>query len=104
LELEYAIQHGFIRRGQVLVIDKAVVHTEEKILSFRSICGTNMFLLFLPPRAPEFNPMEHVWKHLVYEMKKVPLKLRQEISRVTPLTAAHVAINILRNVSHEQVR
>jgi transposase len=106
LELEYGIQQGFIRGGQVLVIDNAAVHTgrENTVLQEYLWDEYGIFLLFLPPRAPEWNPMEHVWKHLVYELKKVPLKLCQEISRVTPHTAAHVAINILRNVSHEQVR
>ena len=108
LELEYMIHSGFIVRGQVLVLvlDKAAVHTgkENTVLQEYLWEEYGTILLFLPPRSPEWNPMEQVWKHLVYELKKVPLKLCHELSRHGKHVAAYQAMNILNNVSHEQVR
>eukprot|EP00956_Cyclotella_meneghiniana_P031866 scaffold85386_cov38-Cyclotella_meneghiniana.AAC.2 len=106
LDLEYAIQQGFIRGGMILVIDNAAVHTgkENTVLEEYLWSKYGIFLLFLPPRAPEWNPMEHVWKTLVYELKKLPLKMCQELGRTSDHVTARVSIEILSRIPHALVR
>ena len=46
-------------RHAVLVVDQATFHKTDKL-----ICPENISLLFLPPYAPELNPVENLWAQL----------------------------------------
>lgn len=46
-------------RHAVLVVDQATFHKTDKL-----ICPDNISLLFLPPYAPELNPVENLWAQL----------------------------------------
>ena len=102
LELEFAIHARFFRGGDVLVLDNATVHTgkENTVLQEHLWEMYGIFLLFLPARAPEWNPMEHVWKSMVQQLKKLPVNIcRRTGQHVT----AYAAIHILSNMTYEEV-
>lgn len=47
------------RAHAVLILDRAGWHITDKL-----IVPSNITLIFLPPRAPELNPVENVWQYL----------------------------------------
>jgi len=85
LELEYAIHSGFFRGGDVLVLDNAAVHTgkENSVLQDYLWEKYAIFLLFLPARAPEWNPMEQVWTSLVQRLRELPVNKCREVAKET---------------------
>ena len=103
LELEYAICSGFFRGGDVLILDNAQVHTgkENTVLQDYLWDEYGIFLLFLPARTPEWNPMEQVWKCLVQKLRDIPLKTCREIGEHA---TAYAAIDILSKITHSEVR
>lgn len=50
-----------VRRGAhaVLLLDRAGWHTTHAL-----VIPSNITLIFLPPRAPELNPIETIWQYL----------------------------------------
>jgi len=74
LELEYAIHSKFLVAGDVLVLDSATVHTgkDNSVLQSYLWETYGIFLLFLLARAPEWNPMEQVWKLMVQRLASLP--------------------------------
>ena len=59
-----------------------------------------IFLLLLPPRCPELDPTEQVWKMLVHRLKTYPLYLiRQVNAHGTDVTACE----ILTRLAHAEV-
>lgn len=81
LSLENAINHGFLKAGDILVLDNAAYHTggENSVLEDWLWSNYGIFLLFLPPRCPELNPIELVWLTLVQRLKTFPLELIRSI-------------------------
>ena len=55
-QISLAVPKG---RHAVLVVDQATFHKTDKL-----ICPDNISLLFLPPYAPELNPVENLWAQL----------------------------------------
>lgn len=53
-----------------------------------------IFLLFLPARCPELNPVEQVWKTLVRRMKKFPLDLVDGMQH-KPAIAAYLILALV---------
>ena len=107
LELEYAIHSGFFQGGDVLVLDNSQVHTgkDNSVLQDYLWETYGIFLIFLPARAPEWNPMEQVWKKLVQKLTSLPLRLCLEVAdKVGPHLTAHAAIGILSEVTYEEVK
>ena len=102
VELEKAIQSGFLRGGDVLVLDNTTVHNggENSVLQDYLWERHGIFLLFLPARAPEWNPMEQVWKSMVQRLKKLPLNMCR---RAGEHFTAHAAISILSGITHAEV-
>ena len=47
------------RAHAVLLLDRAGWHITDKL-----VVPPNITLIFLPPRAPELNPVENVWQYL----------------------------------------
>ena len=47
------------RAHAVVLLDRAGWHTTGELL-----VAKNMTLIFLPPRAPELNPVENIWQYL----------------------------------------
>ena len=89
-----------------MVLNNAAIHTgkENTVLEDYLWETYGIFLLFLPARAPEWNPMEQVWKCGVQGLKDdtlLPLnKVRQAGAHVT----AYAFMAIMDGISHDEVR
>lgn len=66
------IMHTHKRRKIALVMDRASCHISKKLLAYVE-STYNLKLFHIPPRSPELNPDEKVWRHL----KHVELKNHQ---------------------------
>ena len=62
-DIEEVIMDGFLRRRDVLVLDNVAYHNKKAaaVLADWSWDRFEIFVLFLPPRTPEWNPIELVW-------------------------------------------
>jgi transposase len=70
--VEDAIIHGFLKRNDVLIMDNASIHMfkENEVLEEYLWEEHGIFLLTLPTRSPEMNPIELLWNTLVKRMKR----------------------------------
>lgn len=102
-DVERACQLGYLRYGNVLVLDNAAIHTgkDNKYLEDFVWHEFGVFILFLPTRAPEWNPQELVWRVMVKRMQSYPLRVLREVDQHSPAFAAH---EILGTITHECVR
>ena len=102
LEIEAAIATGFLLAGDVLVLDNAAIHTgrENRVLPAWLWERFGVFVLFLPARTPEWNPMEQVWHLLVRRLKKVSLDALRHVGAHSVAYAAH---HVLGGISHNDV-
>lgn len=73
---ENAVQDGFLRPWDVLVVDNATVHNEVETMLWDTC---RVMVLFLPPRAPEWNPKELVWQTMLQRMGSYPLSALKEL-------------------------
>ncbi len=66
MEMEDAVASGFLRPGDVLVMDNAANHTgkENTVLEDWLWNDHSIFALFLHARTPEWNPIELLWNCL----------------------------------------
>ena len=102
-DIEEAIATGFLLSGDVVVLDNAKIHTggENYILVEWLWEYFGIFVLFLPTRTPEWNPIELVWNTLVQHLKRVDLRqLRQQYGTDC---AAHASVDILNEMTHEEI-
>ena len=102
-DIEEAIATGFLLSGDVVVLDNATIHTggDNYILVEWLWEYFGIFVLFLPTRTPEWNPIELVWNTLVQRLKRVDLRqLRQQYGTDC---AAHASVDILNEMTHEEI-
>jgi hypothetical protein len=71
----YAISRGFLRRGDVLVLNNATYHRGREASDFDDYMWRKhrIYLHFLPPRSPELNPAKLLLNPLTQQLKYVPL-------------------------------
>ena len=71
LEIESAIAHRYLQAGDVLILDNAANHTgKDNTVLEEWLWSEHMVLvLFLPARAPEWNPIELMWNCMVQRLK-----------------------------------
>ena len=99
--IEFAVDSGYLRENDVLVLDNAAIHTDALVEWLWQ--EHKILVLFLPSRTPEWNPIELVWRQLVNELQKYPIHVAvQEFG--TDHTIARVAAKILDNVTFEDIR
>ena len=79
-DVEAAIRDGFLQPRDILVLDNATIHTgkDNKVLAESLWDSFSIYVLFLPPRTPEWNPIELVWNTLVQRIGKYPLSRLRE--------------------------
>ena len=102
-DVETACCAGYLRAGDVLILDNAIIHSgkDNKYLEEFLWREFEVMVLFLPTRAPEWNPQELVWRYLCQKMSTYSLRILRSLNAHSPAYAAH---DILGQVTHEQVR
>ena len=100
LEIEDAIASRFLRAGNVLVMDNAANHTgkENTVLEDWLWEEHSIFALFLPARAPEWNPIELLWNCLTQRLKHYDWEHLHGSYRVV-----RAAIYVLDRITHGEV-
>jgi transposase len=101
ISVELAIARGFLKRGDVLVLDNAQIHSggENEILEDFLLEYFGIHMLWLPTRSPEMNPIELIWNILVQRLRTVDL--------LSPTPSGHrvayQAFAILSAITHDEV-
>lgn len=65
-----SVAKGFLRPWDVLVLDSKRVHRsrEVSILKDRLYDTHRIFLVYLPQRSPDLNPMKQLWKEVMHRL------------------------------------
>ena len=100
LEIEDAIVKGFLRAGDVIVMDNAANHTgkENNILDEWLWEEHAITVLLLPARTPEWNPIELLWRCLTMRLKSVDWQQLRGKDK-----AARAASLVLNGITHREV-
>jgi len=102
VQVELAMSSGFFYPGDVMVLDNATIHSggENSVLEDWLWDRFGVFVLFLPARSPEFNPIELVWNTLVARLKNVPL---DELYAIGSDCSAIASQKIISEMTHSEV-
>ena len=97
-----AVQAGFSLPCDVLVLDRAVIHIGEQSTILANWLWDNfrIFLLLLPARTPEWNPIELVWNILIQRLKTFSPFLAMQMGSHSLVQASSI---ILDNITHSEV-
>jgi hypothetical protein len=100
LEIESAIASRYLQAGDVLVLDNAANHTGKGNTVLEDwLWEEHMVLvLFLPARAPEWNPIELMWNRLTQRLKYFDLSYLTGSHRVVAAT-----VTILNGITHNEI-
>ena len=94
-----AIHSGFLSHGDFLVLDNAAIHFQGENDGLEdwlwSRCG--IWVLSLPTRSPELNPIELLWRSLSICLKQCPLHLLNSCKNAV----AHAAHEHMSNIQHK---
>ena len=93
---------AFCCRFDVLVVDRAAIHTGGASATLEDWLWDNfrIFMLLLPARTPEWNPIELVWNMFVQRLNVFNLRKAIEMGPHALLQATEI---ILQNISHSEV-
>ncbi len=77
------IVDGFLRNGDVLMIDNASIHRCRDLAVLEEILWEDykILLIFMPGRSPELNPIELMWNILVQCLRRVSMTGRHTLER-----------------------
>ena len=102
IQVELAVIFGWLLPYDVLVLDRAAIHTggENCILEDWLWDNFRIFVLLLPARTPEWNPIELVWNILVQRLKIFSLELVNSLGKHSLVQAAQVVLN---EITHTNV-
>jgi hypothetical protein len=91
---------GFLRNGDVLVIDNASIHCHGDSAVLEEILWEDykILLKLMPACSPELNPIELMWNILVQRLRRVPLPGRHTSER-----NALAAKDIMDTFMHSEV-
>jgi transposase len=90
------------RRHLVVVMDQAPCHKSKKVRDFYE-SQKRLHVFFLPPRSPELNPDEKVWRHLKHQdLKSHTAKNTKELKKLTQKKLKKMAGNkkLLEGIYH----
>ena len=84
------------------MLDNAAIHDgkEKTVLGEWLWTNFEIYVLFLPPRSPELNPIELVWGILVQRLRVVPL---DELRKIGAHSSAIKSKHILAEITHRDV-
>ena len=100
IEIEAAIASRFLRAGDTLVLDNAANHSGKENTVLEDWCWNEhrIFILFLPARAPEWNPIELLWNILTQRLKSYDWESVIGSHRVVTAAA-----KVLNKITHGEV-
>jgi uncharacterized membrane protein YuzA (DUF378 family) len=98
IAVEEAIIAGFLKSGDILVMDNAAIHVfgENDVLVDFLWENFGIHMLMLPTCSPELNPIELLWQILVQRLKSINL----DPSRYMQHRVAYQAANIMNGFTH----
>jgi len=101
IAVEEAIKAGFLKAGDILVMDNAAIHVggENDVLEDFLWDYFGIHVLMLPTRSPELNPIELLWHILVQRLKSINLVA----TRTMQHRVACQAFEIMKQFTHEEV-
>ena len=102
IQVQLAVMSGFLLPYDVLIVDRAAIHTGGCNATLEDWLWDNyrIFMLLLPARTPEWNPIELVWNILVQRLRTFSLHLANQFGKQSLLGASEV---ILDNITHKEV-
>ncbi|KAL7543505.1 hypothetical protein ACHAXR_013180, partial [Thalassiosira sp. AJA248-18] len=100
--IELAVIFGWLLPYDVVVLDRAAIHTggENRILEDWLWDNFRIFVLLLPARTPEWNPIELVWNILVQRLQIFSLDLANSFGKHSLVVASQ---SILDSITHDDV-
>jgi transposase len=101
IALEQTIAKGFLRYGDILVLDNAAIHRFKENVDLEEWLYTTfgIFALFLPTRSPELNPIELLWHRLVICLRSFD----HGAPRSHKDAFAYAAAEVMEAFTHEDV-
>jgi transposase len=101
IAVEEAIIAGFLKSGDILVMDNAAIHVfgENDVLIDFLWEHFRIHILMLPTRSPELNHIELLWNILVQHLKSINL----HPSRYMQHRVAYQAAEIINRFTHSDV-
>ncbi|KAL7524232.1 hypothetical protein ACHAXR_001481, partial [Thalassiosira sp. AJA248-18] len=102
VQVQLAVLSGFLLPYDVLVLDRAAIHTggQNTILEDWLWDNYRIFLLLLPARTPEWNPIELVWNILVQRLQVFSLSAAYQMGEHSLVKASEW---ILNHITHAEV-
>ena len=102
VQVQLAVLSGFLLPYDVLVLDRAAIHAGEENTILPDWLRDNfrIFLLLLPARTPEWNPIELVWNILVQRLQVFSLCLALQMGQHSLVQASQL---ILDGITHSEV-
>ena len=100
LEIKASIASGFLRAGDILVLDNATNHTGKSNTVLENWLWEDyeVFALYLPARTPEWNPIELLWNCLEARLANYDWERVRGPKRVVKAT-----IKVLEGITHAEV-
>jgi len=78
-----------LRRGDVVVMDNLNAHYAEGVREAIDSVGASV--LFLPPYAPELNPIEHTWSKLKALLRRAEARTLRALASATAACTAQIS-------------
>ena len=102
VHVQMAVAVGYLLPYDVVVLDRAAIHTggQNTILVDWLWDNFRIFVLLLPARTPEWNPIELVWNILVQRLNIFSLQVANSMGSHSVVKASEL---ILGNISHTEV-
>lgn len=103
IEIEAAVASGFLRAGDVLVLDNCIVHRgkENTVLEEWLWEDHQIYIVWLPARTPEWNPIELLWNCLAERLKHMSSEELVEIPGNNRVVKA--AVRVLEGMTHKNI-
>eukprot|EP00985_Skeletonema_marinoi_P031247 scaffold37243_cov116-Skeletonema_marinoi.AAC.1 len=102
MQVQLGVLTGYFQPGDVIVLDRAAIHTGGGNETLEDWLWDNfrIFVLLLPARTPEWNPIELVWNILVQRLRTFSLHLARQFGRHSLVVASQT---ILNSITHTEV-
>jgi transposase len=103
-QIVMAIHLCWLLPGDVLVLDNAAIHNGGDNSDLENWLWQNfrIYLIYLPARTPEWNPIELVWNILVQRLNVFCLSAAKQIGGKHSLVVATMIV--LNAITHKEVR